>query len=45
MSNSAQLIEMTQRSTILASSVMEETGGVGVDCIIDNGGLCGRYKL
>lgn len=33
----AQLIEMTQRSTILASSVMEETGGVGVDCIIDNG--------
>ncbi|GFO16441.1 quinone oxidoreductase-like protein 1 [Plakobranchus ocellatus] len=32
----AQLIEMT-RSTILASSVMEETGGVGVDCIIDNG--------
>ncbi|GFS17446.1 quinone oxidoreductase-like protein 1 [Elysia marginata] len=33
----AQLIEMTQRSTILASAVMEETGGVGVDCIIDNG--------
>lgn len=33
----AQMIEMNQRSTILVSSVMEETGGVGVDCIVDNG--------
>ncbi|XP_035825590.1 quinone oxidoreductase-like protein 1 isoform X2 [Aplysia californica] len=33
----AQAIELTQRTNILASSVQEETGGVGVDCIIDNG--------
>jgi NADPH:quinone reductase-like Zn-dependent oxidoreductase len=33
----AQLIELTQRTNILASSVMEETGGIGVDCIVDKG--------
>ncbi|KAL8559482.1 hypothetical protein ACOMHN_037146 [Nucella lapillus] len=33
----AQLMELNQRSTLLVSSVMEETGGVGVDCIVDNG--------
>ncbi|XP_076444935.1 quinone oxidoreductase-like protein 1 [Babylonia areolata] len=33
----AQVMELNQRSTLLVSSVMEETGGVGVDCIIDNG--------
>uniref|UniRef100_A0A0B7A5E4 Enoyl reductase (ER) domain-containing protein n=1 Tax=Arion vulgaris TaxID=1028688 RepID=A0A0B7A5E4_9EUPU len=33
----AQLIELTQRTNILTSSVMEETGGIGVDCIVDKG--------
>ncbi|BFY97401.1 hypothetical protein BsWGS_00441 [Bradybaena similaris] len=33
----AQLIELTQRTNILASAVMEETGGIGVDCVIDKG--------
>lgn len=33
----ARIIDLTHRTNILVSSVMEETGGVGVDCIIDNG--------
>ncbi|KAH9513280.1 Quinone oxidoreductase-like protein 1 [Bulinus truncatus] len=33
----AQLIELTQRSSIMSSAVAEETGGMGVDCVIDNG--------
>ncbi|XP_062619094.1 quinone oxidoreductase-like protein 1 [Saccostrea cucullata] len=33
----AQIIDLDQRSNILVSSVMEETGGVGVDVVIDNG--------
>jgi len=33
----AQVIDLSSRTNILASSVMEETGGVGVDCVIDNG--------
>lgn len=32
-----QIIELNQRSNILVSSVMEETGGLGVDVVIDNG--------
>ncbi|KAK7108324.1 quinone oxidoreductase-like protein 1 [Littorina saxatilis] len=36
-SNLAQILELNQRSTLLVSSVMEETGGVGVDCVVDNG--------
>ncbi|KAI8774925.1 quinone oxidoreductase protein 1 isoform X1 [Biomphalaria glabrata] len=33
----AQIIELTQRSSIMSSSVAEETGGMGVDCVVDNG--------
>ncbi|XP_059155382.1 quinone oxidoreductase-like protein 1 [Physella acuta] len=33
----AQLIELTQRSNTMSSSVTEETGGMGVDCVVDNG--------
>ncbi|CAL1532411.1 unnamed protein product [Lymnaea stagnalis] len=33
----AQLIELTQRTNIMSSSVAEETGGMGVDCVVDNG--------
>lgn len=33
----AQVIDISKRTNILASSVMEETGGVGVDVVIDNG--------
>ncbi|XP_071135931.1 quinone oxidoreductase-like protein 1 [Mytilus edulis] len=33
----AQIIDIEKRSNILVSSVMEETGGVGVDVVIDNG--------
>lgn len=33
----AQIIDIGTRSNILVSSVMEETGGVGVDVVIDNG--------
>lgn len=33
----AQIIDLDQRSNILVSSVLEETGGVGVDVVIDNG--------
>ncbi|PVD28102.1 hypothetical protein C0Q70_10684 [Pomacea canaliculata] len=33
----AQVLELSQRSTLLVSSVMEETGGTGVDCVVDNG--------
>ncbi|KAK3097459.1 hypothetical protein FSP39_009811 [Pinctada imbricata] len=33
----AQVIDIGQRSNILVSSVMEETGGVGVDVVIDSG--------
>ncbi|KAL3883378.1 hypothetical protein ACJMK2_029650 [Sinanodonta woodiana] len=32
-----QIIELNQRNNILISSLMEETGGVGVDVIVDNG--------
>ena len=35
---SGQIVELSQRSNILVSSVMEETGGLGVDVVIDNGG-------
>ena len=35
---SAQVIDIGQRSNILVSSVMEETGGIGVDVVVDNGG-------
>ncbi|KAL4232906.1 oxidoreductase [Mactra antiquata] len=31
------IVEIGQRSNILVSSIMEETGGLGVDVIIDNG--------
>ena len=34
----AQVIELTYRNNMLSSSIMEETGGLGVDYIIDNGG-------
>ena len=34
-----QIVELSQRSNILVSSVMEETGGLGVDVVIDNGGM------
>ena len=34
----AQIIDIGSRSNILVSSVMEETGGIGVDVVIDNGG-------
>lgn len=37
--SSAQVLELSQRSTLLVSSVMEETGGTGVDCVVDNGGM------
>lgn len=33
----AQVIDISKRTNILSSSVMEETGGVGVDVVIDNG--------
>jgi len=33
----AQMIDVTHRTNILASCVMEETGGLGVDLIVDNG--------
>ncbi|XP_046573657.1 quinone oxidoreductase-like protein 1 isoform X2 [Haliotis rubra] len=33
----AQVIELNKRNNILVSSVKEETGGVGVDCIVDDG--------
>ena len=33
----AQIIDIGTRSNILVSSVMEETGGIGVDVVIDNG--------
>lgn len=33
----AQVLELSQRSTLLVSSIMEETGGIGVDCVVDNG--------
>ena len=32
------MIELSKKNNILVSSVMEETGGVGVDCVLDNGG-------
>lgn len=31
-------IELEDKTNILFSSIMEETGGLGVDIIIDNGG-------
>lgn len=34
----AHIIEMGDKSNLLLSSVMEETGGLGVDVIIDHGG-------
>lgn len=34
----AHIIEVGQNSNILVSSVMEETGGLGVDVVTDNGG-------
>ena len=37
---SAQVIELGSKSNMLVSGVMEETGGIGVDCIIDHGGSC-----
>ncbi|GAB1605709.1 quinone oxidoreductase-like protein 1 [Argonauta hians] len=33
----AQVIELNGHGSILCSSVLEETGGLGVDCVIDNG--------
>lgn len=33
----AQVIELNYRNNMLSSSIMEETGGLGVDYIIDNG--------
>ncbi|XP_041351405.1 quinone oxidoreductase-like protein 1 [Gigantopelta aegis] len=33
----AQVIELSKKNNILVSSVMEETGGVGIDCVVDNG--------
>ena len=33
------MIEMGKTSAILVSSVMEETGGLGVDVVVDNGGM------
>ncbi|KAL5009818.1 hypothetical protein ScPMuIL_012123 [Solemya velum] len=33
----AQIIEVSVKNNILVSSVMEETGGVGVDVVLDNG--------
>ncbi|XP_052830149.1 quinone oxidoreductase-like protein 1 [Octopus bimaculoides] len=33
----AQIIDVSGHGSMLRSSVMEETGGLGVDCIIDNG--------
>ena len=35
-------LELSDPSTLLVDKVMEETGGAGVDCILDNGGgwLC-----
>jgi len=35
--NLAQVMELNHRSSVLVSSVMEETGGIGVDCVVDNG--------
>ena len=32
------VIDIGQRGSMLVSSVMEETGGLGVDVVIDNGG-------
>jgi hypothetical protein len=34
----AQVIEMCEKGGVILSGVMEETGGIGVDCIIDSGG-------
>ncbi|XP_064628750.1 quinone oxidoreductase-like protein 1 [Lineus longissimus] len=33
----AQVIETSAKGGVILSGVMEETGGIGVDCIIDNG--------
>ena len=33
------VIDIGQRGSMLVSSVMEETGGLGVDVVIDNGGM------
>ena len=34
----AQVIELEEKTSMLLSSVMEETGALGVDIVIDNGG-------
>ena len=33
------VIDIGQRGSMLVSSVMKETGGLGVDVVIDNGGM------
>ena len=34
------IVELGSKNNILYGSVMEETGGLGVDIIVDCGGMC-----
>ncbi len=42
----AQVIDLRFKKHSLVSICLEETGGLGIDCIIDNGGmtLCENLK-
>ena len=42
MNISAQIIDLSTKNSILLSAVMEETGGIGVDIVLDNGGKTDR---
>ena len=35
----ASTIELNSKNNALHSTIMEETGGIGVDILVDNGGI------